>query len=324
MDDAVSHTADSHTADSHAAGSHPTAHSLKAVLAALVANFIIAIIKLAGFVITRSASLLAESFHSFADSGNQALLLFGHRRAQKPPSAKHPFGYGRERYFWSFVVAMVLFVLGSVFSIMEGIDKLRHPHELKSLTWAIAILGGAIILESFAFRIAVKESNAVRGKTSWIKFVRRSKSPELPVILLEDLGALLGLCFAIVAVILAEVTGNARWDGVGTLAIGILLGLIACVLAFEMQSLLIGESASAKSRAQLLATLEQSAHVEEVVSLRTQHLGPDELLVTARLRFGPQLSGTQLTQAIDQIHLSIQKQVPVATAIYLEPDCGSK
>ena len=300
-----------------------SSHGSKAVVAALAANFTIAIIKLAGFAVTRSASLLAESFHSFADSGNQALLLLGQRRARKPATPKHPFGYGRERYFWSFVVAIVLFVLGAVFAIMEGIDKLRHPHELKSLTWAIAILGGAIIIESFACRVAIKEANAAaRGKASWVSFIRHSKSPELPVILLEDLGALFGLFLALGAVVVSEITGNARWDGVGTLSIGILLALIAGVLAFEMKSLLIGEGATAKHRSQLLAALEASAHVQSVTSLRTQHLGPEQLLVTARVRFVDSLDHDRLSQVIDELHLSLQAEVPIAEAIYLEPDLG--
>lgn len=319
--DTASPDTDTHGTTPHDTDTHDTtSHGTKAVLAALVANFVIAVAKLVGFTVTSSASLLAESFHSFADSGNQALLLFGHRQARKPPTPKHPFGYGRERYFWSFVVAMVLFILGSVFAIMEGIDKLRHPHELKSLTWAIAILGGAIILESFSFRIAVKEANAVRGKASWKSFVRNSKSPELPVILLEDLGAMVGLCFAFIAVIVAEITGNPRWDGVGTLAIGILLGLIAWVLAIEMKSLLIGESATTQMRTRLLKILETSSHVKKVVSLRTQHLGPDQLLVTARVQFDVSLSGSEITKTIDEIHLNIQQQVPIVAAIYLEPD----
>lgn len=325
-DDALpetSSTTQGHTADHTAGHSADHAHGTKAVVAALFANLGVALAKMFGFVITRSSSMLAESIHSFADSSNQALLLFGQRRARKPPTAKHPFGYGRERYFWSFIVALVLFSLGSLFAIYEGIEKIRHPHELKSLTWAIGILVGGIILELFSFRIAVKESNAVRGNRSWWSFVRRSKSPELPVILLEDLGALLGLCIALVAVVVADVTGNPRWDGVGTLTIGVLLGLIACVLAVEMQSLLIGESADPKNRQKLMGIFERSEHSIVVQHLRTQHMGPSELLVAARIHFNDSLTAEQTAVAIDELHDQITREIPIAKAIYLEPDLGA-
>ena len=297
-----------------------TEHGTKAILAALGANFAIAIAKLLGFLVTRSGAMLAESFHSFADSGNQALLLFGHRRARKPATPEHPFGYGRERYFWSFVVALVLFMLGSAFAIWQGISKLRHPEHLNSLTWAIAILGGAIVLEAFSFRVAVKESNKVRGDASWVSFVRRSKSPELPVILLEDLGAMIGLVIAFFAVIISAITDNARWDGAGTLAIGILLGLIAIVLAIEMQSLLIGESAAKPVRKRIVTLISSSPEVTELIHIRTQHMGPDDLLVAAKVRFKESLNTTQIAEAIDAIQDSIRAEVPDAQSIYLEPD----
>lgn len=299
-------------------------HGTKAILAALSANFCIAIAKLVGALITGSGAMLAESFHSFADSGNQALLLFGHRRARKPPTPEHPFGYGRERYFWSFVVALVLFMLGAVFAIWEGINKIRHPEHLSNLTLAIAILGGAIVLEAFSFRIAVKESNAVRGNASWVSFIRRSKSPELPVILLEDLGAMLGLVIAFVSVIISEVTGNALWDGIGTLSIGILLGLIAIVLAVEMQSLLIGEAAAKPVRERIVALISSSPQVSELISIRTQHMGPDDLLVAAKVRFEQSLTATQIAEEIDSIQDSIKAEVPVAQSIYLEPDLAKQ
>lgn len=295
-------------------------HGTKAILAALSANFCIAIAKLFGFFFTRSGAMLAESFHSFADSGNQALLLFGHRRARKPATPEHPFGYGRERYFWSFVVALVLFMLGSVFAIWEGINKIRHPEHLSNLPLAIAILGGAIVLEAFSFRVAVKESNTVRGNASWISFIRRSKSPELPVILLEDLGAMLGLVIAFVSVIISEVTGNALWDGIGTLAIGILLGLIAIVLAVEMQSLLIGEAAAKPVSERIVALIASSPQVNELISIRTQHMGPDDLLVAAKVRFEQNLTATQIAEEIDNIQDSIKAEMPIAQSIYLEPD----
>ena len=198
-------------------------HGTKAVIAALAANAGIAVAKFVGFVITGSASMLAESIHSVADSGNQGLLLLGGRRAQREADASHPFGYGRERYFWAFIVALVLFSLGGAFAIFEGFEKIRHPHEVESPGVAIGILLFAIVLETFSFRTAIVESNKVRGDASWWQFIRRSKNPELPVVLLEDFGAEIGLAIALSALTATLVTGDAVWDGIGTLTIGLLL-----------------------------------------------------------------------------------------------------
>ena len=293
--------------------------STKAVLAALFANLAIAIAKFVGFAVTRSASMLAEGVHSCADTGNQALLLLGGRLAKRDPTPRHPFGYGRERYFWSFVVSIILFTLGALFAINEGIEKLRHPHKLESLWVAIGILIFGIVVESLSFRTAIVESNKVRGKLSWGTFIRRSRTPELPVVLLEDLGAMLGLVFALVAVVLAEVTGEPRWDGMGTLVIGVLLGIIAIVLAIEMKSLLIGESATAEDRERLWAALDDSPEIGRVVDLRTQHLGPEELLVAAEVVFADHLSGNQMPAAIAAVESRLRAAVPVATHVYLEP-----
>ncbi|WP_419918293.1 cation diffusion facilitator family transporter [Candidatus Poriferisocius sp.] len=297
--------------------------STKAVLAALLANLAIAIAKFVGYVITRSASMLAEAVHSCADTGNQALLLLGGRLAKREPTPRHPFGYGRERYFWSFVVTIILFTLGALFAINEGIEKLRHPHKLESLGIAIGILIFGIVVESLSFRTAIVESNRVRGKLSWGTFIRRSRTPELPVVLLEDLGAMLGMVIALVAVVLAEITGEPRWDGAGTLAIGVLLGLIAIVLAIEMKSLLIGESATAKDRARLRAALEQSPEVDKVVDLRTQHLGPEELLVAAEVDFADHLPNDGIPAAVAAIEAHLRAEVPAATRIYLEPSTAT-
>jgi cation diffusion facilitator family transporter len=223
-----------------------TGGSTRAILAALLANLGIAIAKFVGFLFTGSSSMLAESVHSVADTGNQVLLLVGGRRAQLVATRQHPFGFGRERFFWAFVVSIVLFTLGSGFALYEGIEKLLHPHELESAGWAIAILLVAIALEGFSFRTAVREARPLKGSSSWVRFIRRSKQPELPVVLLEDSGALVGLVLALSAVGLTIATGNPRWDGVGTTCIGVLLGAIAIVLAVEMKSLLIGESATAE------------------------------------------------------------------------------
>lgn len=291
----------------------------KAVLAALFANLAIAIAKFVGFAVTRSASMLAEGVHSCADTGNQALLLLGGRLSKRDPTPRHPFGYGRERYFWSFVVSIILFTLGALFAINEGIEKVRHPHELESLWVAIGILIFGIVVESLSFRTAIVESNKVRGKLSWGTFIRRSRTPELPVVLLEDLGAMFGLVFALIAVVLAEVTGEPRWDGVGTLVIGVLLGIIAIVLAIEMKSLLIGESATEEDRARLRAALDNSPEIDRVVDLRTQHLGPEELLVAAEVDFADDLSGDQMPAAIAAVEARLRAAVPAATHVYLEP-----
>ncbi len=293
--------------------------STKAVLAALFANLAIAIAKFVGFAVTRSASMLAEGVHSCADTGNQALLLLGGRLSKRDPTPRHPFGYGRERYFWSFVVAIILFTLGALFAINEGIEKIRHPHELESLWVAIGILIFGIVVESLSFRTAIVESNKVRGKLSWGTFIRRSRTPELPVVLLEDLGAMLGLVFALVAVVLSEVTGEPRWDGVGTLVIGVLLGIIAIVLAIEMKSLLIGESATKEDRERLRAALESSPEIDRLVDLRTQHLGPEELLVAAEVDFADHLPSDQLPAAVAAVEARLREIVPAATHVYLEP-----
>lgn len=291
----------------------------KAVLAALFANLAIAIAKFVGFAVTRSASMLAEGVHSCADTGNQALLLLGGRLSKRDPTPRHPFGYGRERYFWSFVVSIILFTLGALFAINEGIEKVRHPHELESLWVAIGILIFGIVVESLSFRTAIVESNKVRGKLSWGTFIRRSRTPELPVVLLEDLGAMFGLVFALIAVVLAEVTGEPRWDGVGTLVIGVLLGIIAIVLAIEMKSLLIGESATEEDRARLRAALDDSPEIDRVVDIRTQHLGPEELLVAAEVDFADHLSADQMPAAIVAVEERLRATVPAATHVYLEP-----
>jgi cation diffusion facilitator family transporter len=293
--------------------------SRRAIVAAFLANLGIAIAKFVGFAITGAASLLAEALHSVADTGNQALLFLGGARARRRPTPEHPFGYGRERYFWAFVVALMLFSLGGLFAVYEGIDKLLHPHQLESVAIALAVLGVAIVLESLSFRTAFVEAAAVKGEESWWRFIRRSKSPELPVVLLEDTGALLGLGLAFVGVSLAEVTGNPRWDAVGSIGIGILLVVIAIVLAAEMKSLLIGESATAQTESAIRAAIRDGPEVRRIIHLRTLHLGPDELLVAAKVELDSP-SVPDLTRAIDTVEARIRAAVPIARLIYLEPD----
>ncbi|MCY4629868.1 MAG: cation diffusion facilitator family transporter [bacterium] len=292
----------------------------KSVVAALVANTGIAVAKFVGFFFTGSSSMLAEAIHSVADAGNQALLLLGVRRATKRPSAEHPFGYGRERYFWSFIVALVIFTLGAGFAVYEGIDKVRHPHDIRGVWWAVGILGTGILLEGLSFRTAIGEARPLRGDTTWWRFIRRSRSPELPVVLLEDLGALAGLVVALAAVVLADVTGNAVWDGIGTLCIGALLGVIAILLAVELKSLLIGEGALPEHRRHLLEAASAAPEVRRVIHLRTQHLGPEELLVALKAEFDPALDVAGLAAAIDAAEARLRAAVPITQVIYVEPD----
>lgn len=308
-------------AETTAAAGHSHGHGTKAVVAALFANAAIAIAKFGGFLVTGSSSMLAESVHSVADSGNQGLLLLGGRRAKKAADETHPFGYGRERYFWGFVVALVLFTLGSMFAIYEGIHKIGEGHhELESPEWAIGILIFAIIAESFSFRTAIQEADKVRGEAGYWEFIRRAKSPELPVVLLEDLGALIGLFLALGGVGMAVVTGDGVWDGYGTLAIGILLGIIAVVLVWEMKSLLIGESASKKDVEAMRAAIEIEPEVIRVIHLRAEHIGPEELLVGAKVEFLHELTVVEVSQTIDRVERNIRANVPWAQVIFLEPD----
>ncbi len=295
--------------------------SRKAIIAAFFANLGIAVAKFAGFLITRSAGLLAESGHSLADTGNQALLMLGSKRGRRPADRAHPFGYGSERYFWAFVVALVLFSMGGLFALYEGIEKLRHPHEVDNAAVAFVILAIAIGLETFSLRTAVKEATPRRVPgTGWVEFIRTSKAPELPVVLLEDVGAEVGLGFAIVGLILAEATGNPRWDAVGSVAIGLLLVVIAMVLAAEMKPLLIGEAASDSDVAMITAALRSSASVNSIIHLRTVHLGPDDLLVAAKVDFEHSLTIEQLAEAIDRAEAALRAAVPKTTTIYIEPD----
>ncbi len=295
--------------------------STKAILAALFANLGIAIAKFVGYFVTGASSMLAEAIHSVADTSNQALLLWGGSQAKKHATAEHPFGYGRERYFWSFIVALVLFSLGGLFAIYEGSHKLGETsHELTNVGWAIGILVLGIFLEGYSFRTAVVESRRIKGSASWWQFIRHSRSPELPVVLLEDFGALTGLALALAGVSLSAATGNSRWDAYATISIGVLLVLIAAVLVYEMKSLLIGESASRPVRGKIVTAIEGSEGVDALLDLRTQHIGPDQLLVAAELKMDPGLDTAGVASAIDAAEARIRQAVRIATMIYLEPD----
>jgi cation diffusion facilitator family transporter len=292
----------------------------RAIIAALLANAGIALAKFVGYVITGSSSMLAEAVHSVADTSNQGLLLLGGSRAKRAATTQHPFGYGRDRYFYSFVVALLLFSLGSVFAIYEGIHKLESHEPLTSPLVAVGILVVAIGLETFSFRTAIVESRPLKGNGTWWQFIRQSKVPELPVVLLEDLGALVGLVLALFGVGLTIVTDNTVFDALGTIAIGILLGVIAIILIIEMKSLLIGEGAAEPVLDKIVERLAAGDDVGRVIHIRTQYIGPEEMLVAAKIAMSPGMSVERVAQAIDDAEVRVRDAVPDARMIYLEPD----
>jgi cation diffusion facilitator family transporter len=258
-----------------------------------------------------------------ADSGNQALLLLGRRRALREETEEHQFGFGAERYFYAFIVALVLFTVGALFSVYEGVQRIRQPEEVSSPVVAFVVLFIAIGLEGFSLRTAIRESSQARGSASWRSFIRRAKAPELPAVLLEDMAALTGLAFALVGVLLTTVTGDARWDGAGSIAIGALLACVAVILAIEMKSLLIGESASADVEGQIVAATEDGPEVNRVINLRTMHVGPDTLLVAAKIAVAGSDSAARIAAGIDAAERRIRAAVPIAVHIFLEPDLYS-
>ena len=293
----------------------------KAIVAALIANLGIAVTKFVAFLLTGSSSMLAESIHSVADSGNQGLLLVGGRRARRAATPEHPFGYGRERYIYAFIVAIVLFSVGGLFALYEGYHKLQDPHPIDSWKWVpVVVLVAAIFMESYSFRTAIVESNHVRGELSWKQFIRRSKAPELPVVLLEDFAALVGLVLALFGVSLTLITDDGVWDGVGTVAIGLLLVTVAVVLAIETKSLLLGEGATREATERIGAALLADDSVHRVIHMKTLHLGPDELLVAAKIAVRATDTAEQISETIDAAEARIREAEPVARVIYLEPD----
>jgi cation diffusion facilitator family transporter len=292
----------------------------KAIAAALAANLGIAAAKFVAFAFTGSASMMAEGVHSVADSGNQGLLILGGRRAKRAETSRHPFGYGRERFFYAFIVAVVLFTVGALFSLYEGWHKISDPHDVDDPVWAFGVLAFGILLEGFSFRTAIKESNRTRGKQSWVSYIRRARAPELPVVILEDFAALIGLVLALVCVALAVVTGNGAWDGVGSMAIGVLLAFVAIVLAVETKSMLIGESAVGEIERKITAELESVEEIDRVIHLRTLHIGPEELLVAVKIAVTSDDTAAQVARGIDAAESRIREAVPMARHIYIEPD----
>ncbi|MFF7459513.1 cation diffusion facilitator family transporter [Kitasatospora sp. NPDC008115] len=295
----------------------------KALLAALTANLGIAVSKFVAFAFSGSSSMLAEGVHSLADSGNQVLLLVGGKRAQRAATPEHPFGYGRERYIYAFLVSIVLFSVGGMFAVYEGYEKIAHPHELDNWYWPVGVLVFAIALESWSFFTAFREAAKDKGTHGWTSYIRRAKAPELPVVLLEDTGALIGLVLALFGVGLTVITGDAVWDGIGTLCIGLLLIAIAFVLAIETRSLLLGESAHPETVGRIRDALVDHDSVDRVIHMRTLHLGPEELLVAAKIAVPADSTAAEVAEAIDAAEVRVRRAVPIARAIYLEPDIYS-
>ncbi|MBD8702661.1 cation diffusion facilitator family transporter [Frigoribacterium sp. CFBP9039] len=292
----------------------------KAIIAALGANLGIAVTKFIAWAFSGSSSMLAEGVHSLADSGNQVLLLLGGRKAKKAADAEHPFGYGRERYVYAFVVSIILFSVGGVFSLYEGVEKLREPHPLEVPWLPVLVLAVSLALEGFSLRTAVRESRPSKGQQSWVSFVRRAKAPELPVVLLEDAAALLGLSFAMIGVVLTWITGDGVFDAIGTLAIGVLLVAVAVILGIETKSLLVGEGASADDVAKIRAAITDGSDVESIIHMKTLYLGPDELLVGVKVSMPGRTVLADVSSAINAVETRIRAAVPIARVIYIEPD----
>ncbi len=292
----------------------------KAIVAALGANLGIAVFKFVAWAFSGSSSMLGEGIHSLADSGNQVLLLIGGKRAKRAATPLHPFGFGRERYIYAFIVAIVLFSVGGLFSLYEGVHKIQHPEPLELVWIPILVLFGAIVLEGFSFRTAIKESNLVRGDATWFQFIKRAKAPELPVILLEDFAALIGLVLALIGVSVAAITGDGIWDGIGTLAIGVLLVLVAIVLAVETKSLLLGEGASNEDIKKITDAAQDGDSIKSVIHMQTLYLGPEELLVAMKVGVHETDSAGEVAQAINEVENRVRSAIPIVTALYVEPD----
>lgn len=292
----------------------------RAIIAAFLANLGIAITKLIAWAFSGSSSMLAESVHSLADAGNQILLLIGGRRAKKVADKQHPFGYGRVRYVYAFVVSIILFSVGGVFSLYEGFSKLQHPHPLEVWWLPMLVLTIAIVLESFSLRTAIKESNPLRGNASWVQFIRHAKAPELPVVLLEDVAALLGLVFAFFGVGLTALTHNSLLDAIGTILIGLLLVSVAVVLGIEIKSLLVGEGASDEDVEAIEKSLVDGQGIERIIHMKTLYLGPDEFMIGAKVGVAPQTTVRELAVIVDAAERRIRAAVPAARVIYIEPD----
>ena len=297
-----------------------TEGGMKAVVAALLANLGIAVAKFVAFVFTGSSSMLSEAIHSVADSGNQVLLLVGGKRARREADDQHQFGYGRVRYVYAFVVSIILFSLGGLFAVYEGYEKLLHPEPLEVWWLPMGVLTISIVLESFSLRTALREASPLRGRASWGKFIRHAKAPELPVVILEDTAALVGLVLAFFGVGLTALTGNSTFDAIGTICIGVLLIVVAGILGYEIKGLLVGEGAGAEDLAAIVAAVTGSGSLDRIIHMKTLYLGPDELMVGAKIAFDPHAKFEDVATEVDAIEERIRAAVPAARVIYIEPD----
>ena len=293
--------------------------SVRAILFALGANFAIAVAKGVAAFITGSGAMLAETVHSLADCGNQLLLLLGLRQARRPPSPEYPLGYGRAIYFWSFLVAVMLFSVGGMFSVYEGVHKLRHPEPLQQWWWAVGVLVFAIAAEAVSMRACLQEVEKARGSRTLWQWFRVSRQAELVVIFGEDLAALLGLVFALAAIGLAVATGNPVWDAIGTIGIGLLLIIIAVLVAVEVKAMLIGQSVDPFLQTQIGRFLATRPEIEEVLHLITLQQGNDAL-VSIHARMRRVHDGEAMLRDIDQVERALKQAFPVVRWSFFEPE----
>jgi cation diffusion facilitator family transporter len=293
--------------------------SVKSILFALLANFGIAVTKTIAAFITGSGSMLAESIHSYADCGNQGLLFLGLKRMKKVPDSKHPLGYGKEIYFWSFIVALILFSMGGLFSIYEGFHKLSSTESLKSPLIAIIVLFVSIILESFSLYGCITQINKIKGNSTLWFWFKNSRKSELVVVLGEDVAALLGLCFALISILLAVITGNPMYDALGSIGIGVLLIIISFFLGIKIKGLLIGQSADSESEMQIRSFLESRPEVKQILNIITLQLGP-QIMVAVKASMANINSATQLVQDINVCESELKKINPDIRWVFFEPD----
>ena len=294
--------------------------STRAVALALGANFGIAVSKVAVYLLTRSSSLLTEAIHSFADCANQVLLFIGMRQGAGAADAKHPLGKGQAAFVASFLVALLLFSVGGLYSIVEGIHKIRHPEQPHHLLWAVGLLVFAIALEGASMAGALKAAKAERGSRSLLRFMRQSSSTELVVVLAEDFAALVGLILALAAVLLTMATGNPVWDGIGSVGIGVLLIAVAVFVGVEVTSLLMNEAPPLGVRAAIRAAVDEDPAVEHVLHLIAVIIGSDKLMVSLKVRFKEQPSGTALVEAINAMEVRLKARFPKIRHLFVEPD----
>ncbi len=299
--------------------------SKKVIIAALIGNSLISVTKFIAAAMTGSAAMMSEGIHSVVDTGNQILLLYGLKRAQKPPSANFPFGHGKEIYFWSFVVAILIFAVGAGISIYEGINHIIHPSEVHhDPTINYIVLGLAMIFEGGALYFAIKEFNKVRGAMSYFEAVKNGKDPSMFVVLFEDSAAMLGLVIAFIGVTLSQITHNPFWDGMASVVIGLILAFTAAWLARETKGLLIGEGAATKTVEQIKDIAASNTNVEKINEVLTLYMGPEYLLVTISIEFKDQLPTGEIEKSIADITLGIKTALPQAKKVFIEAEDNSR